>query len=126
MTQVDTFAINGTAWAACEDLQRPDGAIALIPATGVTEWFTKGYVALPPAAKVLLSKSSECKGKAPLFQDTLRNISLTLTRLFMCFSLARKRTPTGCATSTVCASVQCAVIDVNARSGLFLAYILIR
>ena len=44
MTQVDTFTLNNTAWAACEDLQRPDGAIALVPASGEPQWFTKGLV----------------------------------------------------------------------------------
>lgn len=44
MTLVDTFAINGTAWAACEDLQRPDGAIVLVPSSGELQWFSKGYV----------------------------------------------------------------------------------
>ena len=29
-TIVDTFTINGTAWAACEDLQRPGGALVLV------------------------------------------------------------------------------------------------
>ena len=29
--------------AVCEDLQRPGGAIALVPSSGTTEWFSKGY-----------------------------------------------------------------------------------
>ena len=43
--QVDAFSINGTAWLACEDLQRLDGALALVPGTGdgEVEWFSKGY-----------------------------------------------------------------------------------
>ena len=40
---VDAFQINGTAWAACEDLQRPDGAIVLASSSGEIEWFSKGY-----------------------------------------------------------------------------------
>ena len=43
MDQVDTFTINGTLWAACEDLQEPGGALALVPGSGATEWFEKGY-----------------------------------------------------------------------------------
>ena len=30
MTVVDTFKLSGAAWTACEDLQRRDGAIALV------------------------------------------------------------------------------------------------
>ena len=40
---VDTFDYNGTAWAACEDLQQPGGDIVLVSSSGVTERFTKGY-----------------------------------------------------------------------------------
>jgi hypothetical protein len=40
---VDSFAINGTAWIACEDLQQPAGSIALVSTAGCTEWFSKGY-----------------------------------------------------------------------------------
>ena len=43
LTSVDSFAINGTAWAACEDLQQPAGSIVLISAAGETETFTKTY-----------------------------------------------------------------------------------
>eukprot|EP00966_Prymnesium_polylepis_P290083 6701240-Prymnesium_polylepis.1 len=42
-TRVDTFEINGTTWAACEDLQQPGGALVLVSGAGVTEWFSKGY-----------------------------------------------------------------------------------
>ena len=42
MSQVDTFTINSTAWSACEDLQQPNGALALVKASTV-EWFNKGY-----------------------------------------------------------------------------------
>ena len=43
LTRVATFDINGTAWAACEDLQRPDGALVLMSADGRAEWFEKTY-----------------------------------------------------------------------------------
>eukprot|EP01052_Picozoa_sp_SAG31_P043888 SAG31_NODE_7464_length_1682_cov_2.217309_2_plen_137_part_00 len=43
MDRVDSFTVNGTFWAACEDLQQPGGALALVPTTGATEWFEKGY-----------------------------------------------------------------------------------
>ena len=43
MDQVDVFSINGTAWAACEDLQQAGGSIALVPDKGEAEWFSKGY-----------------------------------------------------------------------------------
>lgn len=42
MTQVDVFNINDTAWIACEDLV-PGGTLALVPSSGTTEYFTKGY-----------------------------------------------------------------------------------
>lgn len=43
MTQTDTFELGGASYAACEDLQQPSGAIALVPDKGAIEWFTKGY-----------------------------------------------------------------------------------
>ena len=38
------FTLNGetSAWLACEDLQRPGGAIALV-SSSATEWFSKSY-----------------------------------------------------------------------------------
>ena len=43
MALVDTFELNGTSWAACEDLQKHGGALSLVSSTGRTEWFNKGY-----------------------------------------------------------------------------------
>jgi len=44
MTKVDSFAdANGTAWAVCEDLQQPGGAIALLSSAGDAEWFEKTH-----------------------------------------------------------------------------------
>eukprot|EP01048_Picozoa_sp_COSAG05_P018612 COSAG05_NODE_2752_length_2684_cov_3.365571_1_plen_528_part_10 len=45
LVQVDTFELNGTGWAACEDLQRRrNSALALASADGrVVEWFAQGY-----------------------------------------------------------------------------------
>ena len=43
MTQLDTFVIKSTAWSACEDLQTPDGALALISSAGDSELFPKSY-----------------------------------------------------------------------------------
>eukprot|EP00729_Bicosta_minor_P023545 gene23545-10381_t len=43
MEEVDHFDINGTGWLACEDLHQPGGSIALVPATGDVEWFSKAY-----------------------------------------------------------------------------------
>ena len=48
---VDTFVVfedsatsdGGVDWTACEDLSRPDGAIALVSATGAVEWFGKTH-----------------------------------------------------------------------------------
>ena len=44
-TQVDAFQLNGTNWTACEDLQVPGGAIALVDTSGrtATEWFAKTH-----------------------------------------------------------------------------------
>ena len=42
-TLLDAFELNGSAWAACEDLQRPDGALVLISSAGDAEWFDKSY-----------------------------------------------------------------------------------
>ena len=42
-TRVDSFDLNGTAWAACEDLQAPGGALVLASAAGDLEWFEKTY-----------------------------------------------------------------------------------
>ena len=47
MTPVDRFALNGSNWVACEDLQHPGGALALVGDGGsqegqVLEWFQKG------------------------------------------------------------------------------------
>ena len=42
-TQVDTFAVNGTDWLACEDLKVHGGAVVLVPlAGGDAVWFSKG------------------------------------------------------------------------------------
>lgn len=43
MTRVATFDLNDTAWAACEDLERPGGALVLLSADGAAEWFEKTY-----------------------------------------------------------------------------------
>ena len=32
-----------TVFAACEDLDHPGGALALVSSTNQIEWFTKGY-----------------------------------------------------------------------------------
>eukprot|EP01046_Picozoa_sp_COSAG06_P010384 COSAG06_NODE_566_length_14196_cov_2.916578_9_plen_422_part_00 len=41
---VATFELDGAEWAACEDLQRPGGALALVAAGGgSTEWFEQGH-----------------------------------------------------------------------------------
>ena len=42
MTPLHSFALDGANWTACEDLQRPDGAIALV-STSATELFPKTY-----------------------------------------------------------------------------------
>ena len=43
MTQVDTFMTEEKRrYVACEDLQQPGGAIALVSDSGHTEWFSKG------------------------------------------------------------------------------------
>ena len=39
----DSFEINGTAWAACEDVQAPNGALVLVSSRGENHWFSKGY-----------------------------------------------------------------------------------
>ena len=42
-TQVESFEINSTEWAACEDLQVAGGALVLVSSAGRAEWFPKGY-----------------------------------------------------------------------------------
>jgi hypothetical protein len=42
-TLVDSFETNGTIYAACEDLQQPDGDIVLVSSKGHTERFSKSY-----------------------------------------------------------------------------------
>jgi hypothetical protein len=42
-TRTAEFERQGVAWAACEDVQRRDGALALVSAAGAAEWFTRGY-----------------------------------------------------------------------------------
>lgn len=42
MARVDTFNFMGKAWSACEDLQQPGGALALV-SKGETQWFTKSH-----------------------------------------------------------------------------------
>lgn len=37
------FQIYNKNWIACEDLQQPGGAIALVPDYGAIEWFEKGF-----------------------------------------------------------------------------------
>ena len=49
LSQVDAFALNGTAWLACEDLQQPGGDIALVTC-GRVERFGKGYSTYGTAA----------------------------------------------------------------------------
>ena len=59
---VDTFELNGSAWTACEDLQQPGGAIALVnDESGHVEWF---------------SKSHEQYGSAPRGSDELYYLGL--------------------------------------------------
>jgi hypothetical protein len=41
--EVESFAINGTAWVACEDLQKLNGPLVLLSGAGKEEWFNKGY-----------------------------------------------------------------------------------
>ena len=38
-----SLTINGSAWAACEDLQEPGGALVLLSSDGKAEWFSKSY-----------------------------------------------------------------------------------
>ena len=47
-TFVDSFALNGSLWAACEDLSTGDGALVLVSDTGEVEWFAKGYAPYVP------------------------------------------------------------------------------
>ena len=55
ITLVDTFnTADGALWSACEDLQQPGGAVALVSATNQVEWFEKTY---------------EIYGSAPLGSD---------------------------------------------------------
>ncbi len=42
-TTVARFELGGVAWTACEDLQRRDGALAIVSADGRTEWFEQTY-----------------------------------------------------------------------------------
>lgn len=42
-TRIADFVLNGTQWTACEDIQRRDGALALVSSDGPVEWFEKGY-----------------------------------------------------------------------------------
>jgi hypothetical protein len=45
-TLIDSFDVGGELWIACEDLQKADGALVLLPPTGSTtepQWFPKGY-----------------------------------------------------------------------------------
>lgn len=54
-TLVDTFqGPDSATWLACEDLQEPGGALALVPESGDVEWFEKTY---------------EMYGSAPLGSD---------------------------------------------------------
>ena len=51
MVAMDTFEAEGMNWTACEDVRRPDGAIALIPKTGGESgamWFEKTYEPYSP------------------------------------------------------------------------------
>ena len=43
MALLESFVINGSAWVACEDLQRRDGALVLLSSAGRAEWFEMGY-----------------------------------------------------------------------------------
>ena len=40
---LERFNASGTTWLACEDLQRRDGALALVSEGGTAQWFEKGY-----------------------------------------------------------------------------------
>ena len=59
---VDLFELNGTRWAACEDLQVPGGALVLVSSSGATEWFHKTH---------------ETYGSAPLGSDDAYYLNLT-------------------------------------------------
>ena len=50
-TQVASFALNGTSWVACESLERAnDAALALVPASGDTQWFAQVKTQAIPTA----------------------------------------------------------------------------
>lgn len=42
-TVIARFEMGGVAWIACEDLQRRDGAVAIVSTDGITEWFEQSY-----------------------------------------------------------------------------------
>ena len=69
--------------AACEDLQQPGGAIALVSSAGHTEWFSKGYSVFGSAHDdqyyLNMSKQSVTKNAADVLAVALLNNYSSLT-----------------------------------------------
>eukprot|EP01043_Picozoa_sp_COSAG02_P098130 COSAG02_NODE_34299_length_486_cov_0.803618_1_plen_120_part_10 len=85
MTVVDTFKLSSAAWTACEDLQRRDGAIALVSEER-TEWFAKGHeeYADPSAVEAQyyypdlgLNKTTVIKDSADVLAQTILSKNFT-------------------------------------------------
>ena len=88
-TLVDTFVLeDGSDWTACEDLSRPDGSIALVPATGAVEWFSKTHEQYGSAPKgsdddyyLNMTKAAATADKRDVLGSQLLNTTAVTTGL---------------------------------------------
>ena len=86
LTLLETFEHRGEAWAACEDLQTPDGALALVPSTGgKTEWFHKGHHVYGSASDddyyLNLTKRAAVANKTDVLAVKLLSMDVTWVRV---------------------------------------------
>ena len=89
MTHLDSFELAGASWVACENLQRMDGAIALLSNDGRGEWFAKGHeeYADPSAVEAEyyfpaqgLNKSAVVKDPVDILGQTILSKNFTHVR----------------------------------------------
>ena len=78
---VARFELDGVAWAACEDLQRRDGALAIVSADGTTEWFEQTYEPYTQGAEeryyLNLTKRAVMSAKADILAVKLLSANYT-------------------------------------------------
>lgn len=80
MTHLDSFELAGASWIACENLQRMDGAIALLSSDGRGEWFAKGHeeYADPSAVEAKYYFNAQGLNKSTVVKDPVDILGQTI------------------------------------------------